>query len=175
MRRRKWNVPNKEIIEELGDLIWYCFAFARCHCDVEGIPPLNILTHDIANLKKEIGNNDERARRIGDVLNPENRAAFLKRAAEIPTSESGMELDEYQEVAFLTARTEGRTLVEVCLAVLTQLCAELFRIKLPEVELSLNQNVADRCVPDVLGEMAWHIAGDHVALWAEARGGCGGK
>ncbi len=154
----KWNVPNKEIIEELGDLLWYCFAFARCHCSAEGKPPLNILSHDIANLIEEISNDDERARRIGDVLDPEKRAAFLRRAAEIVGSESGMELDEYQEVAFLTARTEGKLLVEVCLAVLTQLCAELFRVKMPEIELSLNKNIADRSVPDVLGEMAWHIA-----------------
>lgn len=155
---KRWNVPNKEIVEELGDLLWYCFAFARCHCAAQGKPPLNILTHDITNLKEEIGSDDERGRRIGDVLNPEDRATFLERAAEIPSSESGMELDEYQEVAFLTARTEGRMLVEVCLAVLTQLCAELFRVKLPEIEISLNQNVADRRVEDVLGEMVWHIA-----------------
>lgn len=154
----KWNVPNNEIIEELGDLLWYCFAFARCHCSEEGKPPLNILTHDIVNLKEEIGSDDERARRIGDVLDPEKRAAFLRRAAEIGESESGMELDEYQKVAFLTARTEGKLLVEVCLAVLSQLCAELFRVKMPKIELSLNQNIADRSVPDVLGEMAWHIA-----------------
>ncbi|MXY06937.1 MAG: hypothetical protein F4Y55_14020 [Gammaproteobacteria bacterium] len=153
-----WNVPNKEIIEELGDLLWYCFAFARCHCTAEGKPPLNILKHDIANLKEEIDNDDERARGIGDALVPEKRATFLRRAAEIEESESGMELDDYQTVAYLTARTKGRLLLEVCLAVLSQLCAELFRVKMPEIELSLNQNIADRSVPDVLGEMAWHIA-----------------
>ena len=155
---KKWNEPNNEIVEELGDLLWYCFAFARCYCAAKGNSPLNILTHDITNLQEEIGSHDQRGRRIGDVLNPEDRAAFLERAAEIPSRESGMELDEYQEVAFLTARTEGRVLLEVCLAVLTQLCAELYRVKLPEIEITLNQNVADRRVEAVLGEMVWHIA-----------------
>ena len=154
----KWDEPNEEIIEELGDLMWYCFAFANCHCSENGFSSLNVLAHDIANLEEEIDSDNERAQRIGEVLDPANRAAFLARAAEIPSGETNMQFDDYQEVAFLTARTKGRTLGVVCLAVLSQLCAELFRIKLPGVELSLNQNVADRPVEDVLGEMAWHIA-----------------
>lgn len=154
----KWDEPNEEIIEELGDLMWYCFAFANCHCSEKGISSLNVLAHDIANLEEEIDSDNERAQRIGEVLDPAKRAAFLAQASKLPGSGTGMQLDDYQEVAFLTARTEGRTLVVVCLAVLSQLCAELFRIKLPDVELTLNKNVADRPVEDVLGEMAWHIA-----------------
>ena len=154
----KWNVPNDEIIEELGDLMWYFFAFANCHCRETGIPPLNILAHDISNLKEEIGSDSKRAERIGEVLDPANRAEFLAQASKVASGGTYMQLDDYQEMAFLTARTKGRTLVVVCLAVLMQLCAELFRIKLPHVELRLNKNVADRPVEDVLGEMAWHIA-----------------
>ena len=154
-----WKVANEEIIEELGDLIWYCFAFAQCHSAETGRQDLNLLTHDIANLRKEIGSDDERAERIGNVLGSHSRDEFLSRAADFPQRATMIRFDEYQELAFLTARTTGKTLLEVCLAVLTQLCAELLRRrKLPEIEIILNKNLANRRIEDVLGEIAWHIA-----------------
>ena len=154
-----WNVENDEIIEELGDLVWYCFAFAQCHAAENDRKGLNLLTHDIKNLRKEIGSDDDRAERIGNVLDSHNRDEFLSRTADFPQRASTIRFDDYQELAFLTARTTGKTLVEVCLAVLTQLCAELLRRrKLPQIEIILNKNLADRCIEDVLGEFTWHIA-----------------
>ena len=150
-----WNTPNNEIIEELGDFMWYCFAFSHC---LGNRRTLNFLARDIANLKKEIDSNNKRAKRIGNVLDTDKRVTFLEEAAHFPSRARDMKFDDYQELAFLTARTEGKTLMEVCLAVLTQLCAELLRLKLPRIEIALNQNVADRPVEDVLGEIAWHIA-----------------
>ena len=153
-----WNVANKEIIEELGDLIWYCFAFAQCHAAETGRASFNLLAHDISNLRKEIGSEDERAERIGDVLGFHNRDQFLNRASQFPQQTSTIRFSDYQDLAFLTARMCGKTLVEVCLAVLTQLCAELLRRrKVPKIEINLNKNLADRCIEDVLGEMIWHI------------------
>lgn len=135
-----WNVANKEIIEELGDLLWYCFAFAQCHAAGKGRGSLNLLSHDISNLRKEIGNDDERAERIGDVLGSDNRDQFLSESSSFAQRASTIDFNDYQRLAFLTARTHGRTLVEVCLAVLTQLCAELLRRrKLPEIEIILNK------------------------------------
>ena len=153
-----WNVANSEIVEELGDLLWYCFSFAQCLHEEKQIPVLNFLVHDIANLAREIDGDDERAERIGDALGSDNRAEFLERAKEFPNGGSRIRFDEYQRLAFLTARTSGKTLMEVCLAILTQLCAELLRLKLPEIETTLNKNLADRRIEDVLGEIAWHIA-----------------
>ena len=154
-----WNVANKEIIEELGDLVWYCFAYAQCHSAETGRESLNFLTHDIANLREEIGSSDERAKRIGNVLGSQSRDQFLSRAADFAQRSSTICFSEYQELAFLTARTAGRTLLEVCLAVMTQLCAELLRrSKLPEIEINLNKSLPDRRIEDVLGEMIWHIA-----------------
>ncbi len=154
-----WNVANDEIIEELGDLIWYCFAFAQCHASENGSRGLNLLAHDTANLRKEISSGDERVLRIGNVLGSDNRDEFLSRAAELLDSTSAIGFDDYQQLAFPTARTTGRTSVEVCLAVLTQLCAELLRRKkLPEIVIIPNNNLADRCIKDVLGEMTWQIA-----------------
>lgn len=150
-----WNVANEEIVEELGDVVWYCFALAR----IANAPKLvNIFLHDIISLKREIGGNDDHARRIRHVLDPDKRAEFLKAAESFPTRTRTMQFKDYQELAFLTARTRDRTLVEVCLAVLSQLSAELFRQMLPEVELGINRAVADRPVNDILAGIAWHVA-----------------
>lgn len=150
----QWNAPNEEIVEELGDAIWYCFSLAR-HAN-EG-KPKNIFVHDIANLKKEIEGEDQRAQEIRRVLG-DKRDAFLQAASEFPSKTRGMVFDDYQKIAFLTARTQNRTLIEVCLAVLWQLSAQLLRRKLPPLEQGLNTAVAARSINDLLGEVAWHIS-----------------
>ena len=150
-----WNAPNDEIVEELGDVMWYCFSLAR-HANPS--KPVNIFAHDIAKLRREIGAQDERARRIKRVLDSSRRDAFLKAAEDFPKKAKVLTFEAYQDLAFLTARTKDKTLVEVCLAVLWQLSAELFRHNLPKLELELNQAVADRPINDILGEIAWHIS-----------------
>jgi NTP pyrophosphatase (non-canonical NTP hydrolase) len=150
-----WNNANDEIVEELGDVVWYCFSLARV---VNSRKPVNIFIHDIANLKREIGAGDARAARIRGILDPSKHGKFLSAAESFPKKTKSMEFEDYQTVAFLTARTEDRTLVEVCLAVLWQLSAELFRHKLPAIELELNRAVPDRPINDVLGEIAWHVS-----------------
>ncbi len=150
-----WNVANDEIIEELGDVVWYCFSLARI-ANVE--KPVNIFSHDIANLKREIGAGDERAERIRGVLDSTKREEFLLTAENFPKRTKIMEFEDYQSLAFLTARTKNRTLVEVCLAVLWQLGAQLFRRKLPAIEQELNKALVDRPINDALGEIAWHVS-----------------
>ena len=150
-----WNAPNDEIVEELGDVMWYCFSLAR-HANLA--KPVNIFAHDIAKLRQEIGAENERARRIQRALDCSKRDAFLLAAESFPKKTKIMTFEDYQSLAFLTARTKDKTLVEVCLAVLWQLSAELFRQKLPDLELELNQAVADRPVNDILGEIAWHVS-----------------
>lgn len=151
-----WSKPNDEIVRELGDVMWYCFALARIAN--EGSKPVNIFAHDIANLRREIGGDGERAARIRYVLDPDKRAEFLTAAEAFPKLTRNMQFEDYQKIAFLTARTSGKVLVEVCLAVLSQLTATLFRHDLPAIELELNQAIESRPVNDVLGEIAWHIS-----------------
>ena len=153
--KESWRKPNEEIIEELGDVVWYCFSLAKI---ANPLKPINIFSHDIANLKAEIGASDNRADRIKDALDPAKREKFLRAAESFPRATRRMKLDDYQRMAFLTARTKDRTLVEVCLAVLWQLSAELLRKKLPPIELELNRNVKDRPINNVLGEIAWHVS-----------------
>jgi NTP pyrophosphatase (non-canonical NTP hydrolase) len=148
-----WDQPNEEIKEEIGDVLWYCYSLSQI---VNG-GPFDILAHDITLLKREIGGKNERAEKISAALNPASKDTFLAAAQSFPPAE-GCSFDDYQTLAFKTARTDGRVLLEVCLAVLYQLGAELLRATLPEVELTLNKNIADRAPNIVLGEITWHLA-----------------
>ena len=150
-----WNVPDQEIIDELGDVIWYCFSLARI---ANPAKPINIFALDIANLKQELSAENARAIDIARVLPESNRTAFLQAAEAFPRRTREMEFEDYQKLAFLTARTQGRELAQVCLAVLWQLTAQLFRHYLPATELRLNQALSDKPINDVLGEIAWHIS-----------------
>jgi NTP pyrophosphatase (non-canonical NTP hydrolase)/phosphopantetheinyl transferase (holo-ACP synthase) len=150
---KSWDQPNEEIIDELGDVLWYCFSTAN----VVNSKPVDILAKDISALRDEIGAKDKRAERIRAVLNPAARKAFLAEAKAFPPTPS-YTFDDYQQIAYKTARTKGRTLLEVCLAVLSQLGAELLRATLPKIERTLNKNIADRDPNVVLGEISWHLS-----------------
>ena len=150
-----WCTANDEIIEELGDVVWYCFSLAGIANEGK---PVNIFARNIANLKKELNTGGDRATRLRATLDPSKYEAFLQAAKSFPKKTKFMEFEDYQSMAFLTARTEKRTLVDVCLALLWQLSAQLFRRKLPAIELELNKSLADMDINDTLGEIAWHIS-----------------
>lgn len=150
----EWNTVNDEIKEELGDAIWYCFTLARIRNKGSY---KNILKHDIEELIEEIDSDTPRAGDIGKALSPNKKEEFLKEAPLFCRNDES-EFDDYQQIAFLTARTEKKVLLEVCLSVLWQLGAELLRAKLPDVELCINKNVKDRDPEKVLGEIIWHLS-----------------
>jgi len=151
--RSDWDQPNEEIKEELGDVLWYCYSLAQ----IMNTEPFDILASDISLLKAEIGASNERAESIRAALDPTHRGAFLAAADKFPAG-GECSFDQYQILAFNTARTDGHVLLEVCLAVIPQLGAELLRATLPAVERTLNKNIADRPVNTVLGEITWHLA-----------------
>lgn len=152
--RRNWNVPNDEIVEELGDSIWYCFALG----DAAGLGA-TFFASDVRSLMAEVGAGNARGEQIRAVLG-ERAQLFLDEAPGFfdPALSGGPSMDHYQRVAFLTSRSQADTLVEVCLAVLQQLLAELFRTRLPQLEKELNQRLPDRAVETVLGEVVWHLS-----------------
>ncbi len=154
-KESNWQLTNEEIEEELGDAFWYSFQLAEI---LSADRSVNILTHDIDHLRAEIGAENVRARRIEGVLTPERSQRFLDEARDFPRDAGEIEVDSYQVLAFLTARTGDATLVEVCLAVLWQLNAELLRQKLPEIERELNRTLPDRDMNDVVGEVIWHLS-----------------
>ena len=149
-----WNEPNPEIVEELGDVLWYCFALAHAASEKR----INILAHDISSLRKEIGSETDRAKKIARVLLPEKRSEFLDAAKAFPRKSKTMTFEDYQKLAFLTARTQDRTLAQVCLAVLWQLSAQLLRRNLPAIELDLNRALGEKSLKDTLGEITWHVS-----------------
>lgn len=152
-----WNRPNDEIVWEIGDVIWYCFSFAQV---TDKGSQFNVLVSDIAQLRREVNGKTRRAQRIRqalDTIDQSKKERFLEEAEHFPRT-SQMTFDHYQALAYATARTEGRVLLEVCVAVLWQLGAELLRHTLPEMERRINKNVADRKPNQVLGEIFWHLA-----------------
>ncbi len=151
--RADWNVPNDEIVEEIGDTLWYCFALA-------GAARLDrFLSDDLETLVDEVGGDTARGARLREVLG-DSAVAFLREAPGVVAllDQGAAALHDYQRVAYLTLRTKGDEAVEVCLAVLQQLAAEVLRRKLPAVERELNTMLPDRPLERVLGETAWHLA-----------------
>lgn len=148
-------VANDEIVEELGDALWYCTMLAQL---VSAERSQDIFSFDIAKLTSEVGAGDERASRIKSILDPVKRVQFLDAAHDFPSANTGLEFETYQDLAYLTARTEGDVLIEVCLSVLWQLNAELLRRQLPPIERELNNALPDRPVNDVLAEVLWHLS-----------------
>lgn len=152
--RRDWNIPNDEIVEELGDCLWYTFAISAA----SGLSA-EFVASDIRSLAMEIAAEGPRADHIRGVLGVE-ATLFLSEAPRFLArwSDGGATFDDYRRLAFKTARTKDDQLVEVCLAVLQQLTAELLRTKLPPVEKELNDRLPDRPVEALLGETIWHIS-----------------
>jgi NTP pyrophosphatase (non-canonical NTP hydrolase) len=152
--RTHWNVPNPQIIEEMGDCLWYLFALGSAH----GIDADFLIT-DVQNLQAEVGGQCDRSVRIRGLLG-DKADEFLRAAPGFLHACRGSvaTLDDYRRLAYLTRRTEDALLVEVCVAVLQQLAAELFRTMLPDIEKELNAQIKSRDFEMILGETAWHLA-----------------
>lgn len=144
----------QEVKEEIGDVLWYTVLLGQQSNNDAGF---DVFTNDISNLLKENSAGNERAAKIETALTPERQASFLQKGEAFITKDD-VTLDEYQQLAFMTARTGGGQLERVCLAVLSQLGAEVLRTTLPAIELNLNQKLVDRDLNVVLGEIVWHLA-----------------
>ena len=144
----------QQVGEEIGDVLWYVVCLSRLTLPE---PARNVFQDDIRNLQEEISATGQRAAKIEGLLTPEVKGTFLAQAADFLVR-ADFELDDYQQLAFLTARTKGVEFKRVCLSVLSQLGAEVLRTTLPPVELELNTKLADRELSVVLGEVVWHLA-----------------
>jgi len=151
----EWGFATSEIEEELGDAMWYCFALARI---ANRTKPVNILTHDVKNLIKELSASNDRSDKIRVLIGNENHETFLSAAKSFHRGTRKMTFNDYQSITALTARTEKRALAGVCVAVLYQLSAEILRDLLPPMERDLNRSLRDRPLNDILSDTAWHLA-----------------
>lgn len=152
--RRSWNVPDRHIEEELGDSLWYVFALAQT--TGEGI---DFVAGDVRMLLEEVGGQGDRSEMVRGELGPRAEQFVLEAPSFLTKWEAGVAtFDDYQPLAYLTRRTGDHQLVEVCLVVLQQLLAELFRPGLPAIEKQLNTRLVDRPAGALLGETLWHLA-----------------
>ena len=149
---------NEEVVEEIGDVFWYLFHLATI-LGVDQKP--NVLKKDVAHITQEVTDASERGKDIREVLATLDGARLedFKRRAEQFMALDEVTFDQYQQTAYLTARTEGHVLNHVCLAVLWQLGAELLRrFTMPSTEWRINKNLPLRDPETVIGEIAWHLA-----------------
>ena len=152
------HLSNEEIEEELGDVLWYLFNLVII---LDPTNSTDILKNDVAHIRQEVTDSGERGKQIRSALEHLDGAhldRFLERADAFLAAEE-TDFNEYQKTAYLTARTEGHVLNDVCLAVLWQLGAELLRqFTMPDAELDINQNIEQREKETIIGEIAWHLA-----------------
>ncbi len=142
-----------ELKEELGDVIWYCFALAALE---EGSQE-NILAQQLQNLLRQLQRDDANTAFFVEQLDKTSLEKFRSEAEIFPKKKRGT-FEDFQKIAYLTARTKSDELVEICLVVLMQLGTQLMRLLLTESERRLHDQVQDRKVLDILGEIAWHLA-----------------
>ncbi len=150
---------NEEIIEELGDVMWYCFALSQVLFSSE----INIFTQNIAFLKHELSSDDERSSSVQDLLGSGKTASFFEGIKGFPNTQR-MHFEDYQSLAFVTARTEGKILLEVCLTSMWQIGALLLGEYLPEEEKELafipvkGASLRKNKPAKLLGDIAWYVS-----------------
>lgn len=143
-----------ELREQIGDAIWYAIMLAQ---RLEDPRAQNIFKSDIDMLYRQLSGRTRNDRRVQEELGTEHCAKFLAAAAPYRKLKNPS-VDRYQEIAFLTRRTQNDELRNVCAAVLQQLAAQLSRDFLPNMELGLNHEVRPKDPVDALGEIMWHLS-----------------
>lgn len=146
--------PTSAIVEELGDIIWYCFAVVHVFFP-NG--KTNIFNNEIAFLRRLLTEQKEESLEFQQLLGEEKKADFLEAVKYFPKTDV-LKFDDFQDLAFKTARTDGALLRQVCLSVLWQHGAEILRHKLPESERKINRKIEDRKLNYILGDIAWHVS-----------------
>ena len=142
-----------ELQEELGDVMWYCFALAAQEESAED----DILAQQLKSLGGQLLGDDSQSALFRELLGRNPLKEFQRQAGAFPQKKQRT-FQDFQEIAYLTARTKSDELVEISLTVLMQLGAQLMRLLLPESERRLHDQLQDRHALDVLGKIAWHLA-----------------
>jgi NTP pyrophosphatase (non-canonical NTP hydrolase) len=148
-----WNLATDEIVEKLGDTLWYWGSLCQLYADDID----QILRLDIRTLQYQLRATSARGQIFRNAVGP-TRVSDFHQKSQVLLAQEDINLDDYRSIAFLTRRTDGRIFVGVCLAVLAQLGAELLRLKFPDVEDQINLVVRRREVPEILSEILWHVS-----------------
>jgi len=145
---------NDEIIEELGDVIWYCFMLFEV---MYGSSTPDLLSESIASVHREVTAETEDGEKFRDAIADEDLEAFLKGASKFP-GQARQKFSDYQTLAWYTARTKDDRLRRVCVTRLWEHCTSLLARRLPEKEKRFSEGFDLRSTRVVLGQIAWHLA-----------------
>ena len=148
--RSAWNEANDEIVEELGDVLWYVAMFTR----LEGQSLAEIARSDLAALSLEI----DKDRTFKAALDQDKYRQFLRESPEYVDDSEGRAFTEYQELAFLTSRTQGQDLLHVCLTRLLFYSTVLLSKGFPQVEKLMQKDILDLPLQRALGMILWHVS-----------------
>jgi|TARA_R110002049_G_scaffold264815_1_gene440962 NTP pyrophosphatase (non-canonical NTP hydrolase) len=145
-----WNKPNDEIVEEIGDTLWYVNQLA----DIDGHSLEEILRHDLTSLLTEIPADINFLQTLGE----EQFETFRLRSTAALASQSSLSLNQYQDIAYLTARTQGQDLLHVCLTRLLFYTTVILSKGFPQVEKLMQTDIKNLPLKRTLSMLVWHIS-----------------
>jgi NTP pyrophosphatase (non-canonical NTP hydrolase) len=147
---RPWDTYNAEIVEELGDIVWYTVMLAALHENTA----LDIVRCDLASLPVEIEND----KKFKDALDPQKYARFLRGSQDFLSDERPRSFDDYQNISVLTSRTSGQDLLHVCLTRLLLYATVMMSHGFPQVEKYMQTDIVRLDLLRSLGMVMWHVA-----------------
>jgi len=148
--KKTWDSPNEEIVEELGDIIWYTMMLAG----VNDKTAMDVIRNDLTSLSDEIYR-DEKFKKS---LDQENYNRFVVGARDFLSSDVPLSFNDYQKVSILTSRTSGRELLHVCLTRLTLYATVMMSHGFPQVEKYMQTDIVKLDLLRCLGMVMWHVA-----------------
>lgn len=148
-------IYNAEIIEEIGDIIWYCFATIHAMYPDSHV---NVFFNNISFLNTMASDKSGQYEKFQRMIGSKKIEEFIDQFSQTSTKSEDLTFDKYQNLAIITARTEGKALRETCLAILWQHAAELLRTRLSDEERDINPILNDRKAKYILGDIAWHVS-----------------
>jgi NTP pyrophosphatase (non-canonical NTP hydrolase) len=147
---RPWDTYNAEVVEELGDIVWYTVMLATLH----NKSALDIVRCDLTSLPGEI----EKDKKFKDALDQQSYLKFLSCAQEFLSKDGSQSFDDYQNISILTSRTSGRALLHVCLTRLLLYATVMMSHGFPQVEKYMQTDIVQLELLRSLGMVMWHVA-----------------
>jgi len=146
--------------EEIGDAVWYATMLSQILEEEDYLNPefvYDVFSGDIAMLLDELSGDTLRQKKVQKTLGKKRVEKFL-RVAKNYLNKKRPTVSDYQKTAYITARTQGAELRDICAALLLQLSAQCIREFLPSSELNINEELVVRPVAETIGKILWHLS-----------------
>lgn len=142
-----------ELREELGDVIWYCFALAALEENGDN----DILTKQLETLSEKLKGNESKFISFRESLGEAKVKKFHEGVEAFPRKKQGT-FGDFQTISCLTERTHGDNLVDTTSIKLMELAANLMYPLLPESEKQMCSHAQKHTTFEILGEITWYLA-----------------